>query len=343
MEIDNQSPFAAAPAAVADLDGVDFLVVVVKATYALDGLGGMALADEQRPVEFADRFAGEPGASGLAYASDLALHKTATDVVLAGHAYPSRAGDREGEVGVQVGPVRASARVFGDREWQSALGATRMSRPAPFERIELGYERAAGGTDTTPADERDHGSDPRNPVGVGFRARRSRAVVDAARLPNFEDPSTLIRTPQDAPAPAAVGFVAPGWAPRAAWGGTYDAAWTATQKPLLPTDFDARFFNTAPPALTAPGFLRGDEHGAALGISPRGLLRFTLPRVLPRVEVAGRAGGRDPARTPVALNLDRVLVDGAGGAMGEVVLVWSGGLRMPRGFHDVAAVCITLS
>ena len=339
MDVDNQTRFAAAPCAVADLDGADYLVVVLKATYALDGEGGMALADEQRPVELADVFTGEPGASSVAYASDLALHKTATDVVLAGHAYPSRAGDREGEVGVQVGPVRASARVFGDREWQSALGATRMSRPALFDRIPLGYERAAGGTDTSPADDRDHGFEARNPVGVGFRARRSRQPIDAARLPNFEDPAALVRTPQDQPAPAAVGFVAPGWAPRAAWGGTYDAAWAATRQPLLPADFDARFFNTAPPALTAPGFLRGDEHGAAVGISPHGLLRFTLPRVQPAVEVAGRATGR----TPVPVNLDRVLVDGDGGARGEVVLVWSGGLRMARGFHDVAAVSLRLS
>jgi hypothetical protein len=338
VDLDNRTPFAAAPCAVADLDGADFLVVIFKATYALDGAGGMALADEQRPVELADRYVGEPGVSSVAYASDLALHKTATDVVLAGHAYPARTGDREGEVGVQIGAVRATARVFGDREWQSALGATRMSRPAAFERIPLGYERAAGGADTSPADERDHGLDPRNPVGVGFRARRSRRPVDAARLPNFEDPAALVRTPQDAPPPAAVGFVAPGWAPRVAWAGTYDAAWSTARKPLLPSDFDARFFNAAPPALTAPGFLRGDEHGAALGVSPYGLLRFTLPRALPAVEVTGKTTGR----TAVPVNLDRVLVDGDGGAQGEVVLVWSGGLRVTRGFHDLDAVTLTL-
>lgn len=336
MQLDNATPFAASPCAVADLDGADLLVVIVKATYALDGQGGMALADEQRPVELADVFSGEPGASSLAYASDLAVRKTATDVVLIGHAYPVRPGDREGEVGVQVGAVRASARVFGDREWQSALGATRMSRPAPIDRIPLAYERAAGGTDTSPTDARDHGFEARNPVGVGFRARRSRTDVDAARLPNFEDPSALIRTPADAPPPAAVGFVAPGWAPRAAFGGTYDDAWSASRSPLLPRDFDARFFNTAPPALTAAGFLRGDEHGAALGISPHGLLRFTLPRAMPAVRVAGRTAGR----APVPVNLDRVLIDGDGGSRGEVVLVWSGSLRAVRGFHDVEAVDI---
>lgn len=338
MEIVNPTPFAAAPAAVVDRDGADTLVLMLKATFALDGAGGMAPAEAQRGVELADTFAGEPGASSVAYASDLALGKTSTDVVLTGAAYPRRAGDREGEVGVQVGPAKAAFRVFGDREWQSALGATRMSRPAPFERIPLGYERAAGGTDASPSAERDHDLDARNPVGVGFRARRTRRVVDASRLPNFERADALVRAPDDRPPPAPVGFVAPGWQPRAGFAGTYDAAWAATRSPLLPADFDARFFDVAPPGLTVPGRLRGDEHGAALGVSPRGPLRFTLPGLAPRAEVASRAAGA----LPVPLGLDRVVVDGEGGRHGEVVLVWSGGLRLPRDLYDLGAVTISL-
>lgn len=338
MDLVNPTPFAAAPCAVADLDGANYLIVVLKATYTLDGAGGTQPADVQRPVELADQYAGEPGASSVTYASDLSIHKRATDVLFAGSAYPARPGDREGEVGVQVGTVRASARVFGDREWQSALGVTRISRPQPYDRIPLTYERAAGGTDTTPADEADHAFDARNPVGIGFRARRSRRPVDAERLPNFEDPAAPVRTPQDAPPPAPIGFVAPGWAPRATFAGTYDDAWTATRSPLLPADFDARFFDTAPPPLTAAGFLRGDEYGAAIGLSPHGPLRFTLPRLSPSAEAVGRA----TSRTPVAMHLDRVLVDGDAGAHGELVLVWSGGLRVARGFHDLEAVTVRL-
>ncbi|WP_412068650.1 DUF2169 domain-containing protein [Rubrivirga sp. IMCC43871] len=337
MEITNPTPFAAAPAAVADRDGADWLVVIVKATYALDGEGGMTPAEVQREVAFADAYSGEPGASSVAYASDLTIGKGSTDVVLTGSAYPARAGDREGEVGVQLGPAKAAATVFGDREWQSALGVTRMSRPAPFERIPLAYERAAGGTDASAPDDRDHGAEPRNPVGVGYRASRTRHVVDASPLPNFERPDALIRTPDDRPAPAPVGFVAPGWQPRAAFAGTYDAAWAAARSPLLPTDFDARFFDVAPPGLTVPGRLRGNEHGAARGVSPRGMVRFTLPGLAPSAEVAGRRLGRQP----VALGLNRVVVDGDGGAAGEVVLVWSGGLAVPHGFVDVREITVT--
>ncbi|GAB5537527.1 MAG: hypothetical protein Rubg2KO_37760 [Rubricoccaceae bacterium] len=339
MDVINPTPFAAAPAAIADLDGADLLVVVFKATYALDGQGGMPPAETQRDVALADEFVADPSTSSVTYASDLAIGKTSTDVVLTGSAYPSRAGDREGEVGIQVGAARASIRVFGDREWQSALGVTRMSRPAPFECIPLTYERAAGGTDMTPSAERDHAFDPRNPVGVGFRASRSRRVVDASKLPNFERPDALIRTPDDRPAPAPVGFVAPGWAPRSSFAGTYNEVWSQTRSPLLPSDFDVRFFDVAPPDLTVPGRLRGNEHGAAMGISPYGLLRFTLPGLTPSAEIVGRASGS----RQLELALDRVVVDGDAGLHGEVVLVWSTSLRVPRGFHDVETITLSLN
>lgn len=339
MELVNPTPFAAAPAAVADLDGADYLVVVVKATYALDGAGGMVPADVQREVALADEFTGEPGESSVAYASDLAIGKTSTDVILTGSAYPRHAGATEGEVGLQVGSARATARVFGDREWQSALGVVRISRPQPFERIPLAYERAAGGTDASPTSERDHQFDGRNPVGVGFRAKRSRLPIDMAPLPNFERPDALLRAPEDRPPPAPIGFVAPGWEPRRLFAGTYGAVWAKTRSPLLPSDFDVRFFDVAPEGLTVAGRLRGDEHGAALGVSPYGLLRFTLPGLHPSAEVASRAAGA----LPVELGLDRVVVDGDGGDHGEVVLVWSGGLRVPRDFHDLQAITISLN
>lgn len=339
MEIVNPTPFLAAPAAVADLDGMDYLVVMLKATYTLDGVGGMDPAELQREIVLADTFLGEEGTSSIAYASDLVIGKASTDVVLVGSAYPREAGAREGEIGVQVGPARATARVFGDREWQSALGVTRMSRPEPFDRIPLAYERAAGGSDDSPSAERDHEFDARNPIGVGFRAKRTRLVVDATQLPNFERPDALIRTPGDRPAPAPVGFVAPGWQPRVAFAGTYDATWKETRSPRLPTDFDARFWDVAPPGLSVPGRLRGDEHGAALGVSPRGLLRFTLPGLQPAAAAMSRVGGS----LPLDLGLDRVVIDGDAGLHGEVILVWSGGVRVRRGFHDLQSITVSLN
>ena len=165
------------------------------------------------------------------------------------------------------------------------------------------------------------------------RSKRSARDVDGTPLPNFERADDRVRDPDDRPAPAPVGFVAPGWTPRAGLAGTYDQAWTETRSPLLPTDFDPRFFDVAPPSLTVPGRLRGDEHGAALGVSPRGVLHFTLPGLSPTASVSAGTFQRD-----LELGLDRVVIDGDGGSKGEVVLVWSAGLRLPRDWHDVRAV-----
>ena len=61
--------------------------------------------------------------------------------------------------------------------------------------------------------------------------------------------------------------------------------------PLLPSDFDRRFFNAAPPDQIAPGFLKGDEPVVILNASPSGRISFSLPGVPPpqcRVELQGR-------------------------------------------------------
>lgn len=47
--------------------------------------------------------------------------------------------------------------------------------------------------------------------------------------------------------------------PRAGYAGTYDEDWVANRMPLLPTDFDSRFHQAAPPNQTVQEYLRGDE------------------------------------------------------------------------------------
>lgn len=334
MRVANTTPFEAGAYAVADRDGADLLLVVVRGTYVLDGRGRLGLADAQTPVTLEDTYTGEPGASGLAAASDFALGKPATDVVLTGHAYADRPGATSVDVGLQVGPVRRLLRVFGDRFWRRSMGALRMSAPAPFARMPLVYERAFGGVDATADDPRHHEAEARNPVGVGFRARRG-ARPDDAPLPNLEDLGALITTPDDRPAPAAPGPVPPAWAPRAAYAGTYDAAWEATRRPLLPLDFDARFFNAAAPGLVAPGRLRGDEPVALIGVSPDGPLRFALPGVTP----GGAAVSRTDGARPLAFALDTVALAPDDR---RVTLVWSATAAVRRGFADVEAVRCSL-
>ena len=63
--------------------------------------------------------------------------------------------------------------------------------------------------------------------------------------------------------------------------GTYDEAWQNTRAPRLPTDFDPRFHNAAPPELIAAGGLRGDEDVVVVGATAAPRWEFRLPGLTP--------------------------------------------------------------
>src|SRR6185312_7848826 len=138
----------------------------------------------------------------------------------------------------------------GTRRLLKRSGAVRVSDPEPFDTIPLIYERAFGGWDRRSEDANEHRCEMRNPAGVGFRDR-SLGGDDDLVLPNLEHPDHPFRSYGDAPPPAGFGFIAPNWQPRLALAGTFDVAWDRTRKPLLPKDFDRRFFNAASPGLVA--------------------------------------------------------------------------------------------
>lgn len=335
MEIRNDTPFVADRYAVADLDGSDLLLAVLKGTYTLEAGGRLEVSDEQRPIELVDQYAGEPGDSSVLYASDFSINKTGTDVAVLGHAYPVRLSDGEVNAGIEVGPVQKLVRVFGDRYWGRSMGISRMSAPAAFDRIPLLFDRAFGGADTSHPDEKHHEFEKRNPAGVGFRAKKSKTPIDEAPLPNIEDPRGLMSAPDDRPDPAGLGFIGPSWQPRLGYAGTYDDAWEQKRKPLLPADFDPRFFNATSPDLVCSGFLNGDEDLTAIGVSPDGPIRLTLPGVKPACTVDGGGFGV----LPVSLHLDKVVLEPD---ERRLLMVWSGTLQIPGAFQDVSVVAFSL-
>jgi hypothetical protein len=318
--IENGTPFAVEPLFLADEEGRPLLVPLVKATYAI-GARALVLADEQVPVVPEGAPYGDPAESSYRYEPECAFAKPATDVVLVGSAVAPKAGTTEMLVAFQVGPVRKGARVVGDRAFFKAAGSIGMSRPVPFERIPLMWERAFGGWDRSHPDPKKHDLEPRNPVGVGFRGGGSR-YEEGLRCPNLEDPARPFKGWGDRPPPAGFGFTSPNWEPRARYAGTYDARWTKERAPLLPKDFDRRFLNAAAPGLVAPGYLRGDEPVVATGVSASGGLTFQLPGVAPpavRVEHRGREDVK------AATSLDTVIVDTDAG---RVFLYWRTQVRV---------------
>jgi hypothetical protein len=327
----NRTPFAAEPFVLSDERGGDVFTCVVKATFSFqhhrDGTT-LAVAGEQVPPCVKPVYYGEPAESSIKYDSDAVLTKTGTDVVLVGHAYAPEPGARYADVSLAVGPARSVVRVFGDRVWTTALGRWAPSLPESFEAIPLVYERAFGGWDRTSPNPAHHDFDPRNPVGVGFVSKKHSALQAGSPLPNLEDPYQLIGSPTDRPAPAGFGFIGAHWQPRIQYAGTYDQNWEQRRMPLLPDDFDRRFYNAAHPALTLQGFLAGGEPVEIVNASPRGVLRFWLPVAQPFASVRMNDGGTHR----VGMALDTVIVEPD---EDRLFLVWRGSLSLHNRLHDV--------
>jgi hypothetical protein len=313
MELVNRTPFAAERIVLPDPNGGDLLVAAVKCTYLLTKKGRLEPADAQFPVQHADDFHGEPGTSSVRWESDLAPFKPATDVALLGHAHAPNGPEGEVHVSLRAGLLHHVLAVFGDRHWRVGFG---MSSPKPFERMPLIYERAFGGTDRSAPEPQHHEEEARNPVGRGFRARRSARSLGDILLPNVEDPRCLIGSPGDRPAPAGYGFIARQWEPRRRLAGTYDRAWRERRAPLLAEDFDDRHHNAAAPSLIATPHLKGDEVIELIHLSPRGPLRFQLPGQRPQVSL-----GLGRQRHALTLRFDTLVLLPDDD---KVVVVWRG-------------------
>jgi hypothetical protein len=331
--VDNGTPFTFEAVYLADEEARPLLVTVIRATYEITGRR-LSLAEKQAPVPMAGELWGEdPATSSYRYEPEAAFIKLATDVVLIGHAYAPRVSAAEVSVGFQVGPVSRTAQVTGDRVWVRSAGGAVATSPRPFEKIPLTWERAFGGWDRTAGTPDRPCFEPRNPVGTGFRARGG-SFEEGIRLPNVEDPAQPLRAWGQVVPPVGFGFTCANWQPRAAFAGTYDEAWMKDRMPLLPRDFDRRFFNGAAPGLVAPGYLRGDEQVAVVGASPLGSLSFRLPgvpRPVCRVELALRGDAR------VETQLDTVVVNTD---EDMVYLTWRGHVALRNGPHDVKVIAI---
>jgi hypothetical protein len=331
IPLDNPTPLVMQPLLLADRDGAPVLVCLVKGTFRLTARYELLLANEQAPVEPAGKHWGAPESSSYKYEPETALVKPGTDVVLIGHAMAPRGGVTELDVRLRLGTIDKVVRVIGERQWVKRLGIVDMTNPSPFERMSLVWERAFGGWSSSARDPAADRFEPRNPVGVGFRGEPFR---EGMPLPNLENPRHRLQQYGQTPPPAGFGFTSPHWQPRAAWAGTYDASWQRDRAPLLPLDFDDRFFQGAPSDQIVTPHLRGGEPVEISGVDSSGPVRFTLPAgIQPQCHVRLRSGADQQLATrldTVIINLDEQLV----------ILLWRTSVRIPNGPHDIRLIAL---
>ena len=289
-QLDNRTPFAAERTWTRGRDGAEIWLVAVKCTFDIEPDGSTQIAPQQPPVTMAPEYMdpAAPAQSSLKYDMDLVRTKTTTDVVVLGHVYaPHGRPATQVEAGFRVGPVIKRVRVTGDRVWRSGS----ISAPQAFTRMPMIYERAYGGFDPGTRGTSSPQWDVRNPLGTGFGL--SASSLEGVPLPNIEYPDHAVTRWKDRPEPAGFGPICAHWQPRAGYAGTYDETWERERLPLLPDDFDDRYYQCAPLDQQAPAFLKGGEPVVLLNLTPGGELRFTLPRVFLGFETFFLTGDRE--------------------------------------------------
>lgn len=332
LQVENRTPFVPAIFVFPDPQGIDTLYVAVKATFAI-GDGKPRVAEKQGPIVPADEHWGEPGKSSVKYAGEAHLLKPATDVVVvgAGHAPGGRPAPYFG-VSLSVGRLKKVLHVYGDRVWKSGVLGVAPSSPAPAASVPLVWERAYGGREELGAGK--FACESRNPVGCGFLEKRRARDLAGAPVPNLEHPAHPLKEPGDRAPPAGIGFIAPSWQPRVAFAGTYDEAWQKSRAPYLPKDFDARFFQAAPPDQIYPGFLKGGEPVELLNLSPAGVQRFALPSC--ELEAEARVDGA-VHRPP--LSIETLLLEPD---LGRFSLFWRGAVPCDKRVLKIEKVAFHL-
>ena len=328
LQLDNKTPYAAERTIVMSKTGEKSWVVVVRAAYYIRHDGTTELLAEQKQPLYAAEHTGVPGESSIRYETDMIPTKPATDVVINGQAYAPQGKPASAvTVAITVGPLRKSLVVFGDRHWEVALmGGLIMSSPTKFDRMPIIYEHAFGGWDkANPENEKLY---PQNPIGRGFATKSNH--LDGHRLPNVEYPHHLISSWKDRPPTAGLGAIASYWSPRLEWGGTYDADWLKHKMPLLPDDFDDRFYQCAPVDQQVRERLRGGEPVTLQNLTEAGFLRFVLPKVY--LTFSSRFGKR---RQEHRGSLQTVIIEPD---LPLVTLVWQTSLACHHSIHELDRV-----
>lgn len=330
MLLENETDFVAERYVLQDAEGRDRLVVVAKATYALDLQKGLCLADDQLPILEADDYFGDPETSGIRNSTDVSWGCSSTDIGLIGHAVAPDEKTSQLEVVLSVGKLKRRVAVFGDRSWKRVLGGWKLSKPAVFDRIPLTHEHAFGGSDLTHSDEKKHYQEQRNPLGVGAWVKKGAVKRSELSVPNLEDPEDLIKKPGDRPQPAGVGFVASHWEPRLSLAGTYDEAWIKDRMPLLPDDFDSKHNQAAHPSMIYDGCLAGDEEVFVSGVRADGGYAVQLPGKILEcvVEMSNES-------VELLMNLSKLVIDAD---EKQILMTWRAELDVHGKLYDVQEI-----
>jgi hypothetical protein len=227
MDVVSLGPFRVGSIVWQRKPGAWVLTAVCKVTFELRP-DESPLADEQDSINEEDNHWNDDRSRSLYAPSDLVPFKPRPEVLLVGSAFaPRKEPVHALTARLFVGDVDKSIEVFGDRS-MSRDGQVRTG--APFTKMALRYEKAAGGAS--------------NPVGVRLDATST--MHGSVQLPNLQPPDTADL--RSGIAPIGFGPIAASWPERLAKLGPLAGAWPTdrwNERPI-PEGLNPTFFNAAP-------------------------------------------------------------------------------------------------
>lgn len=299
-------------------------VLVVRATFDFAAHGDViTLAREQCAVVAGDAYAGPASTAPLRAVieedGDLVPYKPGTDILVSGRARaPGGLACAQWLAGLRVGTLKKLVRLHGPRQFRKHAFGWRLGPACPVDSVCLDYRLAYGGcidiaASLTRDGEPDSVRHSGNPAGIGWlptagdyrhlgkagRAFVARWVAGQQVLdaPQIEAPLDPVTHPCQGVPPQGLSAIARWCTPRVGYQGDFDAHWRANRYPLLPDNFDPRYFQNAPADMVVTPHLRGDE-----SVTMTGLLPEKTDMVLPGtmlIVVVRLASGRSEASIPL--------------------------------------------
>ncbi|MBU2896135.1 DUF2169 family type VI secretion system accessory protein [Vibrio hepatarius] len=245
-----------------DVDGHEIWVLTAKRQWDLIDKQWQEVAAESiydDPV-----YLGEPGSSVMKIDHEFPVTKQNTDVLVYGKArsYAKRPVVYHECRLLIDGHIDKTISVHGERLWVQHGGTVTVSNPQPFVEADIHYGKALGG-------------DERNRVGCGIAS--STAELLKKPVPSVFFPSEEWAPNSKNVRVAGLGPIAPFFAERTQYGGTFDAHWEEHRRPLLPQDFNPKFYQSAPSDQQCDGFLVGGERLMMSGFNHDEVISFRFP------------------------------------------------------------------
>lgn len=329
MQIENSTTFPLFIFESVDENDTPIHVVILRGTYAIvDNNSQLAISEVQDEIVLADVYRGTPMDSSVRIEADIVPRKLSSDITFNSTAFaPGGKPTSQWKVAVSVGKVTKNLWVCGQRHWRHNIFAGwQISEPVPVKEVPIHFELAYGGKAQFGNELR---SFQKNPVGIGFFNPSQTPLTTLVPAPQiWDEAEPIIRNDFDY-SPVGLGPIAKHWVPRIKLCGTADEEWQKKRWPLRPSDFDFRYYNSAPAGLAYSGFLIGDEAIVLKGIGRDRDYEFSLPGVFP---LAIRSGNVD-AYEVKRMTLDTMHCDTVNQS---VALTWRATFLKKRGTPRVS-------